>query len=267
MIGATVSLLFAVALLSDKFFGGTGGKLTEGVEMSWLRLVAFGALTGLASRQFLPGLSERIKKLVAKQVTERTAAVRREVETRMGNQLELARSQTEIAQLAAAPAAAVPVAAGGGDPLARLAELAAEYLNINAPQQEDRVAARMRVAAEMLAVINAGGITSEALAGRIQAPADRALLVALASLIAARPQPGDARRLFDALDRALPTPDVQADSKFILYRALLAVVSLKDNRRLPADQAHRARALAEACLAIADESLRKKARAVLDLLG
>lgn len=271
MLGALVSLLFAMALLSDQFFGGTGGKPAEGSDTSWVRMVAFGALTGFASRQFLPGLSKRLSDMVAKQVEEQTAAVRQEVETKMANQVELARSEKEIAQLtvaASAPPDAEAALAGDGDVFTRLAPLLEEHKAIKEanPTKAGREAARTQVAAKMLGVLTAGRVTAADLAERIASQQEKELLAALAALVAARPEEGDAKRLFDAIARGLPNPQVKRQSELILSAALLAVQALHDNGLL-GDQVARARELATECRGISDRSLQKKARAILDLLG
>jgi hypothetical protein len=277
MLGATVSLMFALAL-SDRFFGVVGDS-----DSAWVRIVAFGALTGFASRQLLPNLSKRLSDMITQEVDEKTRAVGqkieqtvgRKIEQTIGPQVELARTQAEIAQLEVAavsppsPATTTAAMARGADGFARLKDLVERYGNIRDPDEQARVAARMEIADAMLPLMVQEGVTSELLAQRIESDEakEKEYVLALATLIAARPGPGDAKRLLDAVDHLLNTPKVKGDSKFILYRVLLAIAALKEKRRLPVTELGRAKALAEECRRIDDAPLQRKAEAVLALLG
>jgi hypothetical protein len=280
MLGATASLLFALALLSDRFFGATGNQPADIPIPPWARIVAFGGLAGFASRQLLPSLSKRLSDMVAEQVKQQTAAV----EKKATNQVEAVRAQAEAARLAAAavkPAppvsarvqqargavAAAPPPAGATPGLAELEQLVTDYAAINIADYDARVAARMEIAEAMLAVADQYNITSQDIYQQIQAKQAKEWVLPLATVIAAQPTTGDARRLLDAYDLRLGTPAVRVESKFILYRVLLALVALRENRRLPAAEKPRARGVAEACREINDPSLQKRADAVLSLLA
>jgi hypothetical protein len=270
MLGATVSLLFALALLSDRFFGVVGDKQPDLSVPAWVRVVAFGALTGFASRQLLPNLSKRLSDMITQEVKTQTAAATQRIEGTVTRLAALAQTRAEVAQLAAAaiPRPQLPaVAAAAGDGFARLRELVVGYAAINEPDEEARLAARMEAADAMLRVLTENGITSEALCLRIENEPAKEFVLPLATLIAARPAPGDARRLLDTVDARLGTRALKADATFILQRVLLAIVALHDKHRLPAAERPRALALARECRDLGVPDLARQAEAVLALLG
>ncbi len=286
MLGAVASLMFALALLSDKFFGVTQGQAqTDFPIPPWARMVAFGALTGFASRQLLPALSKRLVNMVTEQVRERV----NQVEQRANNRLEAIQAQAEIAQLtaiaanpppavaAAAAAVAAPAAAAAAAFVAtgaaaapgwvyEIEHLVQQYNAINNPDYEARMAARMETARAMLVILDRAHVASAVLVPEVQNHPETAWVLVLATLIASRPEANDAVRLFDAYDLRLADAAVRRESKFILYRVLLAVIALYDSHHLPVAHRGRAQQIAQECLEIPDDRLRKRANAVLQLL-
>ena len=272
MLGAMVSVLVIALFLGKDPFG------VADVNISIFRLVGFGSLAGFAARQFLPNLSKRFTDLVERKVETLAAAAERDLERQAALQGELQKTRTEVTRLTAEVAQKVvePIEPGMAAALPvpnvdDLAPLVAEFDGITYathPEYERRVEAMMDVAARMVAALPANTPTiKQLLSDRVQATGDKGWLVPLATVIATLPRRGDAKRLFDAFDRALATPQDRERSKFILYRVLLAITSLKDARRLPREEAPRARAIAEACRAIDDANLKRRAEAVLTLLG
>ncbi len=268
MLGATVSMLFALAMLSDRFFGVVDSTKPEVSVPSWVRVIAFGALSGFAARQLLPSLSKRLKDVIEKTIDDKTKDLGAEVERQMVPQIdEIARSHTEIARLnavVAPPPQAVALAAAGG---ANLETLVREYMNINEPDKDARIAARMRIADAMLPQMVAHNTTTASLYDRLRNGAAKEYVLPLATLIAAQPGPEDATRLFDVVEQRLGTPAIKSESKFVLYRVLLAIISLNENRQLGPQQVPRAKKVARDCQAIDDASLQRKASAVLALLN
>lgn len=275
MLGAVATLVFALALLNDKFFGTVQGQQADVPIPSWARIIAFGVLTGFASRQLLPALSKRLKDMVAEQVREQVARAEREVD----NKLEVVQAQSEAVQLSSAasnpsPAMKVAAAAAAAAPagvavgwIPQMQHLIGQYDGTLPADKEDRVAARMDLAGAMLAVTTQHALTSAGLFTELPNHTEPSWVLPLATLIAAQPGVGDAARLLDAYDLRLGTAKVRQDSKFILHRVLLAIIALHTNRRLSAVDRSRAKGVARACREINDSSLRKRAEAVLSLLG
>jgi hypothetical protein len=275
--------MFALALLSDKFFGTVQGQLPDVAIPSWARVLAFGAVTGFASRQLLPALSKRISNMVAEQVRDQVAPVERKAE----NRVQAALAQAEAVRLTAAaatppppvqalvdsatPQAIAQAAAAGGAAAPQwvyeIEKLLERYNGIADPDYDARVASRMDTADAMLVVLTRHAVTSAELADQVRTKTEKAWILPLATLIAARPERGDAPRLFNAYEQRLSDSAVRRESKFILYRVLLAVIALHANRRLSAAERPRAKGIALDCKEIKDSSLRKRADAVLSLFS
>ena len=83
-------------------------------------------------------------------------------------------------------------------------------------------------------------------------------LAAMASVIALTPNSGDGARLLQVAGLAR--------QKFVMYRILLALYSLKARRLLDDTEKQQALAFIQGCLQINDSSLQKKARATLEFL-
>src|SRR5262249_37998033 len=179
-------------------------------------VASFGTLTGFASRRLLPDLSNKIANMV-------TGVLQVEVKKQAQNQLESARSQAELlGMLADATTPQAPKAAQSGvaepgtrevtmPPMASLAELVQKYMAVRGNDDQSLLDKR-QIAADMLAVALQGGVTAEEILAKITPQAgDRdGWLLALASLIATSPAPGDGSRLLDVA--ALATHD------FVRYR-------------------------------------------------
>jgi hypothetical protein len=276
ILSGNVAIIIGMAVLSDRFFGtaptaGAGGAAaTLTSPPTWLRIVAFGILAGFAGRQLLPNLSKRITDLIDKQVEDKTKGVSDKVKREIEPKLDVVQAHTEINQLRTkvVPTPQFQAAAVGADAaISQLAGLVGQYAAVNNPDYNARVSDRMRIADSMVPVMTRNGVTSQLLAEKIAADDHKEWVLPLATLIAIGPGEGDAERLLDAVDLRLATPEIKSQSKFILYRVLLAIVALSENRRMPPGQVSRAKNLAAACQAIGDSSLRTKAAAVLDVLG
>jgi hypothetical protein len=273
MVGAFASLIVGLAVLNDNFFqdppasdSGTSKALSNLVLFipTWVRIASYGALTGYASRRLLPNLGNKIADMVS-------GAVQSAVQNQTQNLVENARSQTELVGMLAgamrtAPNQAPAVAAlaeareAPESPVTHLAPLVEQYMGINVGDEDQRVQRKCQIADQMLATAMQFGITADQIVARITPDAaDRdGWLVALASLIAIAPHPGDGARLLGVASHA-----TQA---FARYRILLALYSLKARRLLSGTESAQAEPFIQSCLQVDDPSLQRKAKAVLDFL-
>jgi hypothetical protein len=274
MVGAFASLVVGLSVLSERFFRdptvneiGNQKALADLVLQipTWVRIASFGTLTGFASRRLLPDLSNKISNMV-------TSAFQVEAKKQAQNQVEIARSQTELlgmlteathAQGARAiPHGAAPAAIPGAAPAAPITVLAAvaeRYMNIHG-NDEQSLALKRQTGDEMLATILRLGITANEIAAHITPQAnDRdGWLVALSSLVATSPTPGDGSRLLGVA--RLATHD------FTRYRILLAIYSLKARRLLTDQDIPEARQFARSCSNSQDPPVQRKARSVIQFL-
>lgn len=265
MLGAMVSILvIALFLGSDPF-------ADKESDISVFRLIGFGALAGFAARQFLPNLSKRFSALIEQKIETMAAAAEREQARQAALTAEEQKSRNEIGRLAAEPRPDPAVlraqAAPNLDPLESQVQTFAGITYDTHPDYQTRVRAMMDLADQMVEGIPASPATKDSILQRVQSADDKVWLVPLATLIAKSPEDGDAKLLLDAYDLALNDPAVRKKSKFILYRILLAIIALSDSVRLPTDQQPRVQAIAEACLAIDEPSLKRRAEVVLEMLN
>jgi len=272
MVGAFASLIVGLAVLNDNFFqdppasaAGTSKALSNLVLSipTWVRIASYGALTGYASRRLLPNLGNKIADMVS-------GAVRSAVQNQTQNLVENARSQTELVGMLAgamrtAPNQAPAVAAlaeareAPESPVTHLAPFVEQYMGINVGDDVQRVQRKCQIADQMLATAMQFGITADQIVARITPDADRdGWLVALASLIAIAPHPGDGATLLGVASHA-----TQA---FARYRMLLALYSLKARRLLTGTELAQAEPFIQRCLQVDDPSLQRKAKAVLEFL-
>ncbi|QDU75349.1 hypothetical protein Pan97_23790 [Bremerella volcania] len=265
MLGAMISVLVIAVFL------GTDPFTEEDPDVSLFRLIGFGALAGFAARQFLPNLSKRFSSLIESKIETMADAAKAEQARQAEVIAEGQRARAEIVRLAGQTSRlSLEAMRGQGatnfDSMETLvAELAGITLQTH-PEYKERVRAMMDLADRMVEGVPADTATKQNIAGRIGSADNKAWLVPLSTLIARSPEDGDAQRLLDAYDAALSDPEIRKKSKFILYRILLAIIALVDSVRLPISQVPRARAVAQACLAIDDASLKKRAAVVLAML-
>jgi hypothetical protein len=132
---------------------------------------------------------------------------------------------------------------------------------MNVADKEQRVLLKQQIADDMATVALRLNISADAIKGRIQAnaPDREGWLTGLASVVALAPNPGDGARLLDVA--GLTT------QKFVKYRILLALYSLKARRLLDDADTDRARRFIEECLKTDDPSLERKAQATLDFFA
>ncbi len=159
---------------------------------------------------------------------------------------------------------AAQAAGGAPAPVEGLLPLVKEITAINEPDYRQRVARLREIADKMPGAAFVLGVSAADILARIQAPppgdpsAD-GWLAALASVIALTPNPGDGDRLLQVAGLA--------SWKFVKYRILLALYSLKARRYLDDNEAARAVTFIRGCLTVDDPSLQKKARATLDFFA
>jgi hypothetical protein len=271
MVGAFASLIIGLAVLNERFFHDSTGDdgnpkaFTDLIQQipTWVRVASFGTLTGFASRRLLPDLSNRVANLVS-------GAIQTEVKKQAQSQLEATRSQAELLGMVAEatrPQAHAPAGAQRGiaaedpalTPIARLSAIVERYTAVVGDDDQGLVIKR-QLADEMLALILRLGITAQDLLPHITPQAnDRdGWLVALASLVAVAPAPGDGSRLLELAPLA--------SQDFAKYRILLAIYSLKVRGRLTAAETAQARPFVLECIKSKNEMLARKARSVLEFL-
>jgi hypothetical protein len=272
MVGAFASLIVGLAVLNERFFrdpttvdGGNQKAFTDLVQQipTWVRVASFGTLTGFASRRLLPDLSNRVANLVS-------GAIQAEVKKQAQNQLEAARSQAELLGMvaeAARPQPQATVTAQRGiaaedaalTPIDRLSLIVERYMAVTGDNDQSLLIKR-QLADEMLALILRLGITAQDILPRINAQADDrdGWLVALASLVAVAPAPGDGSRLLEVASLA--------SQDFAKYRILLAIYSLIVRGRLTAAETTQARPFVLECIKSNNVMVARKAQSVLEFL-
>jgi hypothetical protein len=275
MVGAFASLVVGLSVLSERFFRdptvnevGNQKALADLLLHipTWVRIASFGTLTGFASRRLLPDLSNKISNMV-------TSAFQVEAKKQAQNQIETVRSQTELlGMLAVATHAqgaravqkgAAPAAVPGAeheDPIAILKQIIEGYMKIHGTDEKSLMSKR-QTGFDMLATMLRLGITAEEILPHITPQADDrdGWLVALASLVATSPSPGDGARLMSVASLA--------SQEFAQYRVLLAIYSLRARRLLTDPESAKAKQFAENCLMKSpDPAVQRKARSVIDFL-
>ncbi|PQO33401.1 hypothetical protein C5Y96_11180 [Blastopirellula marina] len=264
MMGAIVSILvIAVFLGSDPFTDPNS-------PVSVFRLIAFGALAGFAARQFLPNLAKKFSDQLNEEFKTHTNAAEKKIKDTAAT--STARQEALVEQTRIATRSQENVAAflaQGEFNLETLEPLVQQFTAIthqSHPEYRERVRAMMNVADQMAELTPPTPAVKQVIAQHITSAQQKAWLLPLSTIIASKPEEGDAICLLDAYDRALSDAAVRDVSKFILYRILLAIMALSDAFLLSDEQKPRAQQIAQACQLIDDKSLAKRAEVVLEML-
>jgi hypothetical protein len=144
------------------------------------------------------------------------------------------------------------------DNFTKLIQEATEYLQISAPEWGERVRLKDKAAGDMGNFILDNNISREAITKEILANRNEGLLIALATVITLRPEPGDTERVLET--------GPLATRKHVRYRILLAINTLNQRQLLEGEDRVKCLGLIDSYRTNADQPLLNMIETTLSLV-